>query len=633
MTIQIGNVGGEIGDTETKTYLDALASWILKNDRDLADRWIDSHKHDYIDLNAGRDFLKESKKYDVVILHNLYHPGRGEKELRQGYYAVSPLHTVANWRKRLLQTGAEIIAVYGMDFSGNDIGDLPGYMQIKKSGQSYYVKKKMSLQAGYAEDQARIMDWVNSFGDPLRLYREIYADPQKVNTSHLGIYWTPEQGKAHSPFGKLDNPSGTARVTLVIDAPRNTVDEAGTVSAMRRYSEREIRLIPGSQVKLVGIIEENKVKPTSQSAKVATRYLQAIDRMTFFHGTEFSNLKGIAQKGLLPRNGLSWGGASALDPDTGAVYLTSDFNLAARYALGVARTQTPLVLEVSITTPKRFKHLRYDPMDQLNSAWDVEESYNENIEQVESDLRDLERKLVKHITGQSYASPMIRWPDEIGNYDGMNLYKVLANLGVKYFARQFNLKVDRKALIQWLHKELERFKGSAWGYLELKPDGTVKLSEEYYYTREQLMYMKGLPPSTIKGVWVRTGDFELPAKAYLEIKQAGIKNLPGEDADRFQVLQDRVRHLIYEDPADMDGTELHDLAKFFQDYDEDDLADYLLRLAEQEPETRDQHEFRSELEGVEMGLNDEWLEQKESAPVGWGKLDLKKAVSLRPGRK
>lgn len=640
MTVSVGNVGATAGDPENHTFLDALALWLLKNDRDLADRWMDEGvKHDYIDLNQGRDFLKESKRYDVVVLHNLYEPGRGEPHLHTGYYAVSPQHTVANWRRRLAQTGADLIAIYGIDLSGDYIGDLPGYSKHKagRSSQTYYIKDKLPKQAGYAEERDRILEWVNGFGDPIRLYREVYAAPKDVITSNMGVYWTPEKSKAHSPYGKLDNPTGT-KVVLVIDAPRSAVDEAGTVNAMRRYpGEREIRLLSGSQVKLVGIIEDGKMTTRLQSAKIASqvaaRYLEAIARMTFYHGTDFDNLKSIAKKGLVAHNGLQWGGASALDPGTGAVFLTSDFNLAARYGLGAARTQTPVVLDVSITAPKRFKRLRYDPMDQMDNAWDVEESYDDEGKQVQSDLDELERSLIKHFTGERDYHGFVRWPDDLGNYDGINLYKVLANGGVKYLASKYGLRVDRKAIIQWLHKALEKFKGGAWGYMEIKSDGTLKLTEEYFYTREQLMYMKGLPPSTIKGVWLRMEDFDLPESAYKETKLEAAKDLPGEAADRFEALQDKVRNLVYEDPREIDDYDLNDLIRFFKDYDEDEFAGYLESLADTPQDERDPDEWRDELEGVEMGLQDTWMEERESEAYGWGKLDLRKAAGLRPKKK
>lgn len=511
MTIQIGNVGGEVGDSETRTYLDALASWVIKNDSDLAERWIDSHKHDYIDLNQGRDFLKESKQYDVVALHNLYHPGGGEDEKRSGYYAVSPQHTAQNWRRRLVSTGAELIGVFGVDWGGDAIGDLPGYTRIRRHGDmSVYMKDKIAK-------------------------------------------------------------------------------------------------------------------------RVATRYLKAISRMVFYHGTDFGNLKSIAKNGLVAHSGLKWGGGSALDSGTGAVFLTSDFNLAARYALGADREWRPVVLEVSITTPKRFKRLRYDPMDQMSSAWDVEESYDEEGGQVLRDLRGLEMDLVKHFTGQKYAyDSFVRWPDELAGLDGLNLYKVVGNQGSKHLYQKYDLQLVRRAVIQWLHKALEKYK---WGYMEIKPDGTLKLTEEYFYTREQLMYMKGLPPSTIKAVWLRMEDFDLPESAYQETKFEGAKNLPGEDAGRYEALQNRVKDLRYEDPREIEDYDLADTIRFFTDYEEHEFAAYLETLTDVPQGERDPDEFQSEVEIVEAGLNEDWMQEQESAPYGWGKLELRKAARLRPKKK
>jgi hypothetical protein len=92
----------------------------------------ESHDYDYIDLNDGRDFLKERLEYDVVLVMYLYR-GCQEHEYRQGYFATSELSTPAAWRNRLQATKARLLFIFGgqTEVSGSFIGDIPGYVNEK----------------------------------------------------------------------------------------------------------------------------------------------------------------------------------------------------------------------------------------------------------------------------------------------------------------------------------------------------------------------------------------------------------------------------------------------------------------------------------------------------------------------
>jgi hypothetical protein len=129
--------------------------------------------------------------------------------------------------------------------------------------------------ASFAEDRDRILEWVDSHtkGGKVRLYREVIAPSGRLKTNKLGIYWTPEKEKAHSPFGRLDSARGEP---VVIEAlvSRDDVDEVGTVAAMRRHpGEREIRLLPGARVEIVSPSEYSG--RGKAAARVAARYLEA----------------------------------------------------------------------------------------------------------------------------------------------------------------------------------------------------------------------------------------------------------------------------------------------------------------------------------------------------------------------
>ena len=156
MAVQIANVGATPHDNYRDMYQDLTLGWILDNPdktgnlRNLL--WDDGTRHDYIDLNEGRDFLKESRKYDIVILHNLYHPTSGEAPRHEGFYGVSPQHNIATWRRRLAATGATVIAALG-DFAYPEIRDIPGYKTYQDKGvRTYYVKEGAARKATSSND-------------------------------------------------------------------------------------------------------------------------------------------------------------------------------------------------------------------------------------------------------------------------------------------------------------------------------------------------------------------------------------------------------------------------------------------------------------------------------------------------
>lgn len=109
--------------------------------------------------------------------------------------------------------------------------------------------------------RARVLAWVDSFGDPIRLYREVVIPPGgRLDEANLGRFWTPVREKAVSPFGRSDHATG-ARVLVEALARRADVDEFETVATMRRYpAEQEIRLREGARVQVVRV-EERRANP------------------------------------------------------------------------------------------------------------------------------------------------------------------------------------------------------------------------------------------------------------------------------------------------------------------------------------------------------------------------------------
>jgi hypothetical protein len=111
---------------------------------------------DIIDLNGGRDFLKEERKYDIVCLHYIFALdirtlSQSEKHtaliLGVQQYTVSDIHTPENWRKRLISTEAKSIIVYGQIECDSEVnykylGEIDGYdHSIVHQDASLYTKR------------------------------------------------------------------------------------------------------------------------------------------------------------------------------------------------------------------------------------------------------------------------------------------------------------------------------------------------------------------------------------------------------------------------------------------------------------------------------------------------------------
>ena len=102
--------------------------------------------YDNIDLNRGRDFLKESKTYDIVILHHIFNP-QDRTGLETGKFSRSPEHKVNNWIRRLQSTGADYIFVYGSvgEVAPWWLGNITGYNLIQDYNGYQSIYRNSSL--------------------------------------------------------------------------------------------------------------------------------------------------------------------------------------------------------------------------------------------------------------------------------------------------------------------------------------------------------------------------------------------------------------------------------------------------------------------------------------------------------
>ncbi len=101
---------------------------------------------DNINFQFGRDFLKENKQYNIVILHYIYNPSYDNIQERNtpGPFKRSELHDRKNWISRLISTNAEGIFVFGdvTEVSGGWLGELPGYESQNKNDLTIYTKNE-----------------------------------------------------------------------------------------------------------------------------------------------------------------------------------------------------------------------------------------------------------------------------------------------------------------------------------------------------------------------------------------------------------------------------------------------------------------------------------------------------------
>lgn len=223
----------------------------------------------------------------------------------------------------------------------------------------------------------------------------------------------------------------------------------------------------------------------------------AVARMTFYHGTQIENAKSILKKGLrlAPEGrGGGWGGGSSGLGD--AIFITPEFGVAARYAVGTLMTWTPVVFEFLITSPRRFKkrNIRYDPMDRRQHG---DMDMDENVEAVIDDLDRLSARIGKAIRARFIMPLKLRvdTADDIEMMDGLSLVKLVA----KRLRDEHG--VPWRQAIGLINKMRPRKFGE---FVEVRRDGTLKMSAEFYETREQLIYRQNIPPQAIKKVWVPT---------------------------------------------------------------------------------------------------------------------------------
>lgn len=150
---------GHTGNIFDNTLWAVAVKWLVQNHREYIPNG-NIPRFDYIDLNNRRDFLKESKEYDVVSLQYLFRGNNYLGSHNSGELSVSELQSPDNWRKRLKQSKARFIFVFGShtEVSADYIGDIRGYKRFKLDigigGEVYEHHTKTRARKSHQERKA-----------------------------------------------------------------------------------------------------------------------------------------------------------------------------------------------------------------------------------------------------------------------------------------------------------------------------------------------------------------------------------------------------------------------------------------------------------------------------------------------
>ena len=270
----------------------------------------------------------------------------------------------------------------------------------------------------------------------------------------------------------------------------------------------------------------------------------SVTAITLFHGTPLKNVPDILRGGLHPKKPESPGA-------TEAVYLTSNMSLAARYALHWTENTSdldfqqgvvPTILEVKLTKNKRVRELIWDPLDRKDSAYNLdscETQEHEDIMRLEYDIKMLLSNLkLNHnvITSEDFDIDQHLAAPSVESLDGVNLIKSLISF-VKNNSKNYDPKITKIVHNYFANKEYNLF--------TVKDDGTIKASEDWYATREQLFYGQVIPPSAIKKIWLPYDYLKFKGLDSLcvEKKTMGMTLMPHEGAGIIESLVQELQNL------------------------------------------------------------------------------------------
>lgn len=129
-------------DDQMRLFSTQMHGWIADD--------INPKNLDVINLEYGRDFLNERRRYSTVIVHSVFHSNRSTfkpipQHERRGSVNQSPRHSIEAWRRRLAGTCAETIVVWELvpcTLNGWQLNELNGYRIAHRDHRVTVYKRK-----------------------------------------------------------------------------------------------------------------------------------------------------------------------------------------------------------------------------------------------------------------------------------------------------------------------------------------------------------------------------------------------------------------------------------------------------------------------------------------------------------
>ncbi len=151
-----------------------------------------------------------------------------------------------------------------------------------------------------------------------------------------------------------------------------------------------------------------------------------------------------------------------------------------------------------------------------------------------------------------------------------------------------------------------------------------------------MIYPENLPISTVKFLWVRVDDFNLPWQAYSDTKTFGFKMLPQEARGLLDNIERTLRDLAYSELDAIYDQELISAIDLLEGEGYDDIVKYIRKLLNMTDEQRfelDRDDHMEMLLDAYGWIHDDWFQDNVLADkTRWGKLEISKAPSLLSNR-
>ena len=160
-----------------RNMIDIMAGWLIKNEPELIDN---QFVYDHISLHKGRDFLKEGKQYDIVLLLSIYNPSTPEENRPGSTFERSDIHKEEEWKRALVESGADYIFAFGdyQEVSGFFLGDIPSYAKSDFQGGwlTVYSKDNKEYEEEAIDWEEADLGWIEEFSENKQMHRKSQFD-------------------------------------------------------------------------------------------------------------------------------------------------------------------------------------------------------------------------------------------------------------------------------------------------------------------------------------------------------------------------------------------------------------------------------------------------------------------------